>query len=217
MSGLLRAGLRVFFRYLYTDFAWAYDFVSGAVSLGHWRAWQRAGLSRLRGRRVLEIAHGTGDILLDLSVLGIQAVGLDLSPAMGRQARRKLGRHGVAVPLTRARVQALPFADQTFPSLLATFPTDFIVDPAALAEFARVLKPGGVLVAVPAAQITGPALPERWADWLFRVTGQSGTEWFGPLLERYADAGLTARIERVVLPASLVTLLVAEKPWPPLR
>lgn len=214
MSTLLRASLRLFFRLLYNQAAWAYDWVSAAVSLGQWRAWQRAGLSRLRGRRVLEIAHGTGDMLLDMMALGFTPTGLDLSAAMGRQARRKLRRQGVSAPLVRARVQALPFKDGAFPSLLATFPTDFIVDPAALAEFARVLQPGGVLVAVPAAQITGPALPDRWADWLFQVTGQAATDWFAPVLARYRAAGLEARIERVALPRSLVTVLVAEKPRP---
>ena len=214
MAGLLRVLLRVFFRLLYNQFAWAYDWVSRAVSLGQWRAWQRAGLSRLRGRRVLEIAHGTGDLLLDLAALGFTATGLDLSPAMGWQARRKLRAHGLETPLVRARVQALPFADGSFPSLLATFPTDFIVDPVALAEFQRVLQPGGVLVAVPAAQITGPAVGDRLAGWLFHITGQSATEWFEPLLARYAEAGFRARIERTPLPRSLVTLIIAEKPWP---
>jgi ubiquinone/menaquinone biosynthesis C-methylase UbiE len=213
MAGLLRALLRFFFRLLYNQFAWAYDWVSSTVSFGQWRAWQRTGLSRLRGRRVLEIAHGTGDLLLDLTALGFEVTGLDLSRAMGRQAGRKLRAHGLAVPLVRARVQALPFADQAFPSLLATFPTDFIVDPPALAEFNRVLQPGGVLVSVPVAQITGPGLADRLAGWLFQVTGQSATDWFAPVLERYAEAGFTTRIERVPLPRSLVTLIVAEKAW----
>ena len=39
---------------------------------------------------MLEIAHGTGNLLLDLISLGFKPVGLDLSPAMGRIASRKL-------------------------------------------------------------------------------------------------------------------------------
>lgn len=210
---VLRALLRFFFRVLYNELAWAYDWVSWSVSLGQWRAWQRTAVGRLRGRRVLEIAHGTGDLLLDLTALGFQPVGLDLSHAMGRQAARKLRRHGLELPLVRGRVQALPFADRSFPSLLATFPTEFIVDPEALAEFHRLLQPGGVLVAVPVAQITGPGLLDRLANGLFRVTGQSSTDWFAPVLERYAQAGFAARLETVALPRSLVTVLIAEKPW----
>jgi ubiquinone/menaquinone biosynthesis C-methylase UbiE len=212
MPGLLRLILRFGFNLLYNELAWTYDWVSVAVSMGQWRSWQRAGLSRLRGRRVLEIAHGTGNLLLDLTALGFQVVGLDVSRAMGRIARRKLGQHGLAVPLVRARVQALPFADQSFPSLLATFPAEFIVEPPAVAEFYRVLQPGGVLVFVPVAQIISPALLDRFAEWLFRITGQAATDWFAPVLHRYTDAGFRAHIERVTLPRSLVTLVVVEKP-----
>lgn len=204
--------MRFFFRLLYNEFAWTYDGVSAFVSMGQWRAWQRTALNFLRGRRVLEIAHGTGNLLLDLSALGFQPVGLDLSPAMGRRAARKFAERGLMLPLLRARVQALPFAEASFPSLLSTFPAEFIVQPAAIAEFYRVLQPDGVLVCVPAAQITGPALSDRFADWLFRVTGQSGGDWFEPLLARYTEAGFAARLERVRLPRSTVIVLIGEKP-----
>jgi ubiquinone/menaquinone biosynthesis C-methylase UbiE len=211
MFRLVRAVMRFFFRLLYNEFAWSYDAVSAIVSMGQWRAWQRTALSRLRGQRVLEIAHGTGNLLLDLSALGFQPFGLDLSPAMGRLAARKFVQRGLALPLLRARVQALPFADASFPSLLSTFPAEFIIQPPAIAEFYRVLQPGGVLVCVPAAQITGLALPDRFADWLFRITGQSGGDWFEPLLDRYTQAGFLARLERVRLPRSTVLVLLAEK------
>ncbi|MER3543218.1 MAG: hypothetical protein C4311_01115 [Chloroflexota bacterium] len=62
--------LRSAFRLLYNELAWTYDWVSQAVSLGQWRSWQRASLARLRGPRVLEVAHGTGDLLLDLAEAG---------------------------------------------------------------------------------------------------------------------------------------------------
>lgn len=211
MRSVLRAIMRLAFRLLYHELAWTYDWVSASVSMGQWRAWQRTALRYLRGQRVLEIAHGTGNLLLDLAALGFQPVGLDRSPAMSRIARRKLRAHGLPIPLVRARVQALPFADESLPSLVSTFPTEFIVDPAAIAEFQRLLQPGGVCVIVPVAQITGLALLDRLAEWLFRVTGQSSSEWFAPLLQRYTEAGFQARLEQVTLPRSLVTVVVAEK------
>lgn len=216
MRRLVRAVMRLFFRLLYNELAWTYDRVSVIVSMGQWRAWQRTALNFLRGRRVLEIAHGTGNLLLDLSALGFQPVGLDLSPAMGRLAARKLAARGLALPLLRAQVQALPFGEASFPSLLSTFPAEFILEPEVIAEIYRVLRPGGVFVCVPAAQITGPALPDRFADWLFRVTGQAAGDWFEPLLERYTRRGsFVARLERVRLPRSTVIILLAEKPSSP--
>jgi ubiquinone/menaquinone biosynthesis C-methylase UbiE len=130
---------------------------------------------------------------------------------MGRIATQKLRTRGLGVPLVRARVQSLPFADGAFPSLLATFPTDFIIAPETIAEVKRVLQPGGVLVFVPVAEITGPAWRDRLAEWLFRITGQSAVDWFAPLLTRYRAAGFTTRLERVTLPRSVVTLVVAER------
>jgi ubiquinone/menaquinone biosynthesis C-methylase UbiE len=211
----LRRFLRWAFGLLYNQLAWTYDLVSWTVSMGQWRAWQRAALPYLRGRHVLEVAHGTGNMLLDLIALGFAPVGLDLSPSMGRLARRKLrhalGGPGAQVPLLRGRVEALPFAAGSFQSLLSTFPTEFIGDPQTVAEFFRVLVPGGTFVCVPAAQITGAAIADRWAAWLFRATGQDSTHWVAPLLQRFTAAGFRARAEHVRLPRSLVTVLVAEK------
>ncbi len=115
------------------------------------------------------------------------------------------------MPLVRASVAALPFAANGFASIVSTFPTDFVVQEPVIAEFYRVLRPGGAFVCVPAAQITGPALFDRWAAWLFRVTGESATGWFAPLVERFANAGFRARLEQVRLPRSRVRVIIAEK------
>jgi ubiquinone/menaquinone biosynthesis C-methylase UbiE len=187
--------------------------------MGQWRSWQRAALPYLRGRRVLEVGHGTGNLLLDLVSLGFTPVGVDLSARMGRIAgrklRRALGGPGLPLPLVRASVDALPFAAGAVPSVLSTFPTEYIARPAAIAEFYRVLAPGGVLVSVPAAQITGLGLGDRLADGLFRITGQAAPagrgDPFSPLLQRYADAGFSARVEHVRLPRSVVSVIIAEK------
>jgi ubiquinone/menaquinone biosynthesis C-methylase UbiE len=129
---------------------------------------------------------------------------------MGHLARRKIHSKGLDLPLVRGRVQALPFEDNSFPSILSTFPAEFITSPSALAEFYRVLQPGGVMVIVPLALITGSALPDRFADWLFRVTGQTG-DWHTPLNAIYTAAGFSTRAERLRLPRSVVMVIIAEK------
>lgn len=202
--------LRFFFRLLYNELAWTYDLVSWSVSIGQWRSWQRAALPYLRGHRILEIAHGTGNMLLDLTALGFEPVGLDLSPTMGRIARGKIRSKGLDLPLIQGRVQALPFESDSFPSILSTFPAEFIASPSALAEFHRVLQPGGVMVIVPAALITGAARLDRLADWLFRATGQAG-DWHTQLNDIYTAAGFATRAERIRLPRSVVVVVIAEK------
>lgn len=217
---MLRRLVLSFFNLLYNELAWSYDLVSVVVSMGQWRSWQRAALRYLPAGDVLEVGHGTGSLLLDLARGGYQPVGLDLSPPMGtlaqRKLRRALGDRAAAIPLLRASVYALPLAQDTLPSLLSTFPTDYIRQPAAINEFYRVLAPGGVFVCVPAAQITGLSPTDRFAEWLFRVTGQAAAphgmaELWGPLLQRFTAAGFAARLEQVRLPRSVVTLVVAHK------
>jgi ubiquinone/menaquinone biosynthesis C-methylase UbiE len=206
------------FGLLYNQLAWTYDSVSWTVSMGQWRSWQRCALPFLRGPDVLEVAHGTGDMLIDGSAAGFRLTGLDLSPAMTRRAQRKLRRQfqqpadGRAPPLLRGRVEALPFSENTFSSLLSTFPSEFIADAAALAEFFRILQPGGAVVCVPAAYITGKAINDRLAAWLFRITGQSSAAWTEPLLARFESAGFTTRLTWVHLARSRVAVIVAEKP-----
>lgn len=165
--------LRLFFLLLYNQFAWAYDLVAWLVSFGHWNRWGQAALSHLRGQRVLELAHGPGHLLVAMQRGGWQPLGLDLSPAMGRLAKARLRRSGLAVPLVRARAQALPFRAGAFDSAVSAFPTEFILDPATLDEVARVLGEEGRLVIVPGVSFDSRGWPYRFLKWLYRVTGQA--------------------------------------------
>jgi len=122
-------------------------------------------------------------------------MGLDLSPHMSRLARKRLRRLGLAgLPLVRAPAQELPFAANAFDSVVATFPTPFIVQPDTLAEIARVLRPAGRLVIVAGARLTGRDPLSRFVEWLYRLTGQreipAGDTW----LEPFAQAGFSVRV-----------------------
>lgn len=202
--------LRLGFRLLYNELAFTYDWVSHLTSMGQWREWQRTALARLPKGRILEVAHGTGDTLIDLLAAGCQPVGIDLSPYMGRIARRKLRQQGLSAPLVRGRAQALPFAPGAFPAIAATFPTEFIVAADSLAEFHRVLAPGGRLVFIPTAIFTSPLPLDRLADWLFKITGQRGP-WPPNVEATFRSAGFAVRVETEALPRSRVTVVIAEK------
>jgi ubiquinone/menaquinone biosynthesis C-methylase UbiE len=211
----MRALLRLFFRLLYNEFAWTYDLVSWTVSIGQWRTWQRQTISHIVGNRVLEIAHGTGNLQIDLAANGYKPVAFDLSADMGRIAKHKLAKRSLTPPFVRGMVQVMPFVNGSFTTLVSTFPTEFISDPQAVAEFYRVLEPGGRLVCVPAATIIPGHIADYLARWLFDVTGQSTSpeQGFPPrLLQNYRAAGFNIKIETVKLPRSLVWVIVADKP-----
>jgi ubiquinone/menaquinone biosynthesis C-methylase UbiE len=206
----LIAFLRFFFRHLYTTWAWAYDAVAWTTSMGQWSDWVAASIEALPDGRVLELGHGPGHLLLTLSRQDRQVYGLDPSPQMGRIAQARLARGGYPSAVVRARAQRLPFPPQSFDGLVSTFPSEFIVDPETLAEMSRVLRPSGRLIVVPLARITGRALPDRVAGWLYRITLQSGDlpqEW----LNRFERAGFEPQIERVALPRAEVIRVRAAK------
>ncbi|HEM62137.1 MAG TPA: methyltransferase domain-containing protein, partial [Chloroflexi bacterium] len=162
--------VRFAFHHFYNEFAWTYDLVSRVVSRGNWLRWQRAALPEVRGPRVLELAFGTGDLLWDLVGKGYRCVGVDLSPYMVSRTARKFRERGRTAPICRARVQELPFPDDIFDSLVATFPDYFILDPVAQEEMARVLVPGGRLVMVEGGRLLGEDLWSRFLNWAFQVT-----------------------------------------------
>ncbi len=213
--------LRFAFDRLYNELAWSYDAVSWLASLGEWRAWQRAALPFLelpvgastRGHaRVLEIAHGPGHMLAALARAGHRPVGLDLSRAMGRLAGVRLARAGVAAPLVRARAERLPFAPGAFDAVLATFPTEFILDPATLAGIHRVLRPRGVLVLVPLARFHRDDPASRALEWLYGVTGQRGPADPQPVFARpLAAAGFATTVHQVPLKRAVVTVVQARQ------
>ena len=214
LFNVYRRLLRFAFRLLYNEMAFTYDAVSWIVSLGEWRAWQRAALAHLNvpsGGRVLELAHGTANLQIDLHTAGYDAIGCDLSPAMGRIARRKLRRAGIAPRLVRVYAQALPFRTEQFTALVCTFPTEFIVDPATIAEAYRVLAPGGRLVFVPGGSLIGRSVAKSTIDAAYRVTGQRDA-WPSHIMARFETAGFA--LTQIAQPCkmSVAYVVIAQKP-----
>jgi ubiquinone/menaquinone biosynthesis C-methylase UbiE len=164
--------LRFFFRLLYHQFAWGYDFIAATVSFGNWSQWVSLALPHLTGR-VLELGFGPGHLQVSLNGNGLTSFGLDESRQMASLAGRRLGAHHFPSRLARGHAQHLPFPAGAFNSVAATFPSEYIFDPLTLKEVVRVLAHSGQLVILPFAWINGKKLPERLLAWLFRVTGET--------------------------------------------
>ncbi len=97
---------------------------------------------------ILDIATGTGVIPLHLAKIrnnGNRFVGLDITPAMLRQANTKIGnsQYKEKIRLTCASAMTMPFNDNSFHQITCGLATHHMDVPQLAAEMLRVLKPGG--------------------------------------------------------------------------
>lgn len=203
------------FRLLYNEMAFTYDLVARIVSLGQWRCWQRSIFPFLGPPKVdtvLELAHGTGDLQVDLLEAGYRTVALDLSPAMGRITQRKLWRKGLHTPILRGDVFHLPLKSSSFAAIVCTFPTAFVFRPDMLAELKRVLTRDGSADFVLTGQLNGGDPVKALIRGIYRVTGQS-SEMLG---EEYIHAffgenGFDAQIVVVECKGSQAQVVMLQK------
>jgi demethylmenaquinone methyltransferase/2-methoxy-6-polyprenyl-1,4-benzoquinol methylase len=129
---------------MFDQVARRYDLTNTVLSFGQDRLWRRATRQALRlapGERCLDLAAGTAVSSVELARSGADVVASDFSLGMLREGITR------GVPLVAGDAMALPFADGTFDAVTISFGLRNVADPAvALAELARVTRPGGRLV-----------------------------------------------------------------------
>jgi len=160
--------MRIFFNLLYHPFAFTYDLVAAIVSFGRWKDWVYSILPFIEGTRILELGHGPGHLQRILLDRNLVAVAMDESAQMGTLAKCRLGSYH---RLTRALAQNIPFANESFDTVVSTFPTEYIFDMQTLSEAHRVIHNSGRLIILLAAWPRNPLLA-----WLFKVTGESPSD-----------------------------------------
>jgi SAM-dependent methyltransferase len=189
---------------------------------GQWRRWQRLVLPRLVGEDVLEVGCGIGTLCAEIVRAGYRCTAIDRSPQMVAATRNRLHHHGLLrdAAVRWASVQALPFADASFDSVVSTFPTQYIADPLALREIGRVLRPGGRLIVVIGATLLptrAALLPLVWFQ--DAVYGRGTSRASGCSAARVSQAyiplaagGLQGSAECVRGPFWEANLVIGEKP-----
>lgn len=136
-------------RHLFAPLGPTYDRYARLLSLGQDPRWRRYLVSRLPvgpDEVALDVATGTAAVALELvRQKGCSVVGVDQSPEMLDEARRRLVRAAATarVRLVEAPAERLPFDDASFDGLTAAYLLRYLNDlPSGLAELARVLQPG---------------------------------------------------------------------------
>ena len=121
-----------------------YDVTNSVLSFAQDRRWRRItrdALDLAPGQRVLDLAAGTGVSTVELARSGAWCVACDFSLGMLRAGR------GRPVPFVGGDALALPFGDGAFDAVTISFGLRNVVRFGdALAELARVTRPGGRLV-----------------------------------------------------------------------
>ncbi len=171
------------------DLARLYDIFPFAADLPFYRD-----VAADQGGRVLELACGSGRVLVPLALAGCQVVGLDASPHMLALAREKLAAAG---PEVAARVHLMQGDMRSFAiegsfdlALIAANSFAYLTDRAdqlrVLANLAAHLRPGGRL----ALDLLNPS-----PAWLLEPPGSLRQD----LVARVPERGVTvARTEAVV-------------------
>lgn len=146
------SGRQPYVRRLFATIADRYDVITVVLSYGQDRRWKRRLLAMagpLSGRRVIDLACGTGDIALLAARSGAEVTGLDVTPRMVVLASGKAAAGGVAARFVVGDMTALPFPDGCADVVTTGYGLRNVADlDAALREIHRVLRPGGRLLSL---------------------------------------------------------------------
>lgn len=165
---------------VFSSVARRYDIMNDLMSAGLHRAWKAFAIEMAgvrAGQRVLDVAAGTGD----LTVAHAKRAGAsgevwhtDINPDMLREGRDRLRDAGFVLPSLLCDAEKLPFPDNYFDCVTVAFGLrNMTHKELALAEMARVLKPGGRLLVLEFSKVAKPL--EKAYDWYsFQVLPRLG-------------------------------------------
>ena len=162
-----------------------YDLMNDLMSLGLHRAWKAfaVAVARLRpGERVLDVAAGSGDLAQAMAKRvgpGGEVWLTDINHSMLARGRDRLLDAGLLAPAVQCDAEKLPFASGYFDCVTVAFGLrNMTHKDAALAEMARVLKPGGRLLVLEFSKVWSP-LAKAYDWYSFEVLPRLGARFAG--------------------------------------
>lgn len=176
-------------------------------------------LGPVAGKTLLDVGCGDGAFAAVLARQRVHVTGLDAAPVMLAAARQRAEWEGTLLDLVEGRAEALPFHDDTFDIVLAVTSLCFVREAGqAVAEMARVLKPGGRLVIGDLGRWSLWAVRRRLRAWLGDPTWRAARFCTAVELRKSVEAvGLTVIDVRgaVYYPpyAAAAQFLAPADPW----
>jgi ubiquinone/menaquinone biosynthesis C-methylase UbiE len=179
-------------------------------------------MDQLPRGRILELGFGTGRVLRTLSAEKREIYGIDLSHQMTRITSRRLRANNLQTNICQAIAQDLPFPNESFQSLIATFPSEYIFHQDTFKEAWRVLKTDGVFIIIPGvSQILGwkkrkslIGLLDEAASILCRLTGEAigaDEEWKKIFQKGLQEFGFKVDIELIQQKRAVILRIIARK------
>ena len=163
-----------------------YDLMNDLMSFGLHRLWKRfaVAVARVRpGERVLDVAAGSGDLARAFAARGADVWLADINSVMLARGRDRMLDEGRLAPAVQCDAERLPFAPASFDCVSVGFGLrNMTRKHAALAEMARVLRPGGRLLVLEFSQVWKP-LQAPYDLYSLRVL-----PWLGERVAGDADA-----------------------------
>ena len=152
-----------------------YDLLNHVLSAGMDRGWRNRAVAALGlrdGARVLDVCTGTGDLAIATvrRTPGATVIGVDFAGEMLRLALAKVraGSLGGRIRIVRGDAARVPLGDESCDAATIAFGIRNVAEPArALAEIARVLRPGGRLAILEFGQPRIPGIRTLYS-WYFR-------------------------------------------------
>lgn len=177
--------------YNFNTIAATYDRLNRLMTLGLDRRWRKRAVRNLKGH-VLDVACGTGDMVVELLKRGCTVTGVDLSDEMLAIARRKTADWKPAYH--KADAEHLPFADCAFDAVTCAFGVrNFVHLEQGLSEMLRVLKPGGTMAILEMATPDSPLIKPFYTLYTRHLIPRLGQRLAG---NREAYTYLPRSIER---------------------
>ena len=201
-----------FARALFAELPARYDRLAGVLSLAQDRRWRQEMIHRVamgHPASVLDVATGPAGVALDLANrTEARIIGIDLSEELLARAKRNVAAAGRddRIALVLGQGERLPFPDATFDAVTFTYLLRYVADPAAaIAELARVVRPGGAM-----ASLEFAVPPNRfWRGWWWLYTrvalplagaALGGRAWFN--VGRFLGPNITAHYRRFPVAAT---------------